>query len=66
LTFAIAVENLFSKFRNALRVESHGFCSITPVDQDVEFNQTEPMSAIGRSTTWVPAYCLALVLGCVL
>jgi AhpD family alkylhydroperoxidase len=31
LTFAIAVENLFSKFRNALRVESHGFCSTTAV-----------------------------------
>jgi AhpD family alkylhydroperoxidase len=29
LTFAIAVENLFSKFHNALRVESHGFCSVS-------------------------------------
>lgn len=30
LTFAIAVENLFSKFHNALRVESQGFCSVAP------------------------------------
>jgi AhpD family alkylhydroperoxidase len=28
LTFAIAVENLYSKFHNALQVESHGFCPI--------------------------------------
>jgi AhpD family alkylhydroperoxidase len=30
LTFAIAVENLFSKFHNALQVESQGFCSVAP------------------------------------
>jgi AhpD family alkylhydroperoxidase len=30
LSFAIAVENLFSKFHNALQVESQGFCSIAP------------------------------------
>jgi AhpD family alkylhydroperoxidase len=30
LTFAIAVENLFSKFHNALEVESQGFCSVAP------------------------------------
>jgi AhpD family alkylhydroperoxidase len=31
LTFAIAVENLFSKFHNALQVESQGFCPVAPV-----------------------------------
>jgi AhpD family alkylhydroperoxidase len=30
LTFAIAVENLFSKFHNALHVEPQGFCSVAP------------------------------------
>lgn len=30
LSFAIAVENLFSKFHNALRVDSQGFCSLAP------------------------------------
>jgi AhpD family alkylhydroperoxidase len=31
LTFTVAVENLFSKFHNALQVESQGFCSVAPV-----------------------------------
>jgi AhpD family alkylhydroperoxidase len=31
LTFAITVENLFSKFHNALQVEPQGFCSVAPV-----------------------------------
>ena len=28
LTFTIAVENFFSKFHHALRIEAQGFCAV--------------------------------------